>query len=101
MRPVRGTAARARVAKRLDSGGVDADDARAMLSREKRCGDAKLVRLLTRWRDAERRADVLFDAQDGVVSERAYARAADRFHRAEERADAAWCALSDYVEAVS
>lgn len=90
MRPVRGTAARARVACRLSNGGVDTDDARAMLAREKRCGDAKLVRLLTRWRDAERKADAAF-----VVDS-----LSPRSQRAEVRADDAWDALARYVGVV-
>lgn len=99
----RGHAARQRVKETLYQAGSACGDTRLaehMASREKRCGDPKLVKLLTRWRDAERRADVLFDAIGESKTRASAERNETRFHGSEERADRAWCALSDYVACV-
>jgi hypothetical protein len=97
----RGRAARQRVKETLYQTGSACGDTRLaerMTSREMRCGDPKLVKLLTKWRDAERRADVLFDAIDESKTRASEGRNEARFYRSEERADIAWCALRNYVE---
>lgn len=103
MTPKRGAAARARVKKVLYQAGSacgacgDTKLAERMTSRERRCGDPKLVRLLTRWCDAERRADVAFDVHQRTGTDRTW----DKFKAAEARADEAWHALALYVGVVS
>lgn len=97
----RGHAARQRVKETLYQAGSACGDTRLaehMASREKRCGDPKLVKLLTRWRDAERRADVLFEAAAESKTRASAERNESRFYGSEGRADRAWCALRDYVE---
>lgn len=97
----RGHAARQRVKETLYQAGSACGEtkiAERMTSRERRCGDPKLVKLLTRWRDAERRADVLFDAIGESKTLAKHARSESRFYDSEIRADRAWCALRDYVE---
>ena len=99
----RGRAARQRVKETLYQAGSACGDtklASATSGREKRCGDPKLVKLLTRWRDAERRADVLFAAIGESKTRASAERNESRFYDSEGRADRAWCALRDYVEAL-
>ena len=96
MIPKRGAAARARVLSDFEHGKAGAENAECIPRRERRCGDERLVLLLTRWRDAEARADVAFE----VMTRRGLGagREESRFQRAEERADNAWVRVRDYAQ---
>lgn len=81
--------ARAHVAQTLAIGDTTAEVAAALLVAVADCGDAMLLRLLRVLRRAEMLADETWTGEVRVPS-------AD-----EVRADDAWCAVREYVEAVS